>query len=46
MLKLYITYLKLWWRKHIIDVCPPELEDIEFSEKFRNNNLKKKKDGN
>jgi hypothetical protein len=35
MLKKIKLKLKNWWRKHIIDVCPPELEDIEFSEKFR-----------
>ena len=31
-----IEYIKKWWRKHIIDNCPPELEDDEFSEKYRN----------
>jgi len=35
MLKKIKFKLKSWWRKHIIDVCPPELEDTEFSEKFR-----------
>jgi len=30
-----IKYIKIWWRKHIADVCPPELEDDEFSEKYR-----------
>lgn len=30
-----IHYIKNWWRKHIVDVCPPELEDEEFSEKYR-----------
>jgi len=24
-----------WWKRHIIDYCPPELEDEEFSEKYR-----------
>jgi hypothetical protein len=27
--------IRKWWRKHIVDVCPPELEDDEFSEKYR-----------
>jgi hypothetical protein len=30
-----IKCIKNWWRKHIVDVCPPELEDEEFSEKYR-----------
>jgi hypothetical protein len=24
-----------WWRRNIVDYCPPELEDEEFSEKYR-----------
>jgi len=31
-----IEYIKGWWRRHIVDNCPPELEDDEFSEKYRN----------
>lgn len=27
--------IRKWWRKHIVDVCPPDLEDDEFSEKYR-----------
>ena len=30
-----IEYIRKWWRKHIVDVCPPELEGDEFSEKYR-----------
>lgn len=30
-----VGILRLWWKKHIADVCPPELEDEEFSEKYR-----------
>lgn len=33
-MKRLIQYIKKWWSKHIIDNCPPELED-EFSEKYR-----------
>jgi hypothetical protein len=29
-----IEYIKKWWRKNIIDECPPELED-EYSNKNR-----------
>jgi hypothetical protein len=35
MLKKIITYLKGWWKRNIVDECPPELEDEEFSEKYR-----------
>lgn len=35
-MKRIIEYIKGWWRRHIIDWCPPELEDDEFSEKYRN----------
>lgn len=35
-MKRIIEYIKSWWRRHIIDWCPPELEDDEFSEKYRN----------
>lgn len=34
-MKKIISFLKNWWRKHIADVCPPHLEDDEFSEKYR-----------
>jgi hypothetical protein len=27
--------IKRWWRRNIIDWCPPELEDEEFSNKYR-----------
>ena len=32
-----LNYIKNWWKKHIIDVCPPHLEGEEFSNKYRNN---------
>lgn len=35
MIKKFKIRFKKWWKKHIIDYCPPELEDIEFSDKFR-----------
>lgn len=34
MMKRILNYIKKWWRKHIIDNCPPELED-EYSNKNR-----------
>ena len=34
-MRVMILYIKNWWKKHIVDVCPPELEDEEFSEKYR-----------
>jgi len=35
MITKIINYIKIWWRKHIVDICPPELEDDEFSDKYR-----------
>lgn len=35
MLKKIKTWFKNWCRKHIVDKCPPELEDVEFSDKYR-----------
>jgi hypothetical protein len=35
MLSRLVRILRVWWKKHIVDVCPPELEDEEFSEKYR-----------
>lgn len=35
MFKKVINYLKGWWKRHIIDDCPPELVDEEFSDKYR-----------
>lgn len=34
-MKKIISFLKNWCRKHIVDNCPPELEDEEFSDKYR-----------
>jgi len=25
-----LQWLKKWWKKHIIDTCPSDLEDKEF----------------
>ena len=33
-MKRILNYIKKWWRKHVIDTCPPELED-EYSNKNR-----------
>lgn len=30
-----VNFIKNWWRKHIADDCPPELEEDEFSNKYR-----------
>lgn len=35
MFKKIINYLKGWWKRNIVDDCPPELADDEFSEKYR-----------
>jgi hypothetical protein len=34
-MKKILNFIKTWWKKHIVDVCPPELEDDEFSNKYR-----------
>lgn len=34
MLKELINLIKCWWKRNIIDECPPNLED-EFSDKYR-----------
>tara|TARA_B100000963_G_C22372591_1_gene556563 strand:- start:198 stop:302 length:105 start_codon:yes stop_codon:yes gene_type:complete len=31
----FLNFLRSWWKEHIADVCPPELEEEEFSEKYR-----------
>jgi len=28
ILKKIIKKIKKWWRKHIVDVCPPHLDDL------------------
>jgi len=33
-MRIIIDYIKRWWKKHIVDDYPSELED-EFSEKYR-----------
>lgn len=35
MKKNIINYIKLWWKRHIVDECPKELEEVEFSNKYR-----------
>ena len=34
-MKKILNFIKTWWKKHIVDYCPPELEDDEFSNKYR-----------
>ena len=34
MISKLFKYIKNWWKRHIVDDCPPELED-EFSNKYR-----------
>ena len=31
----FFKVIKRWWKKHIADNCPPDLDDHEFSEKYR-----------
>jgi hypothetical protein len=35
MLQKIKMHLKNWWKRNIVDDCPPELESDEFSEKHR-----------
>ena len=35
MISKIIISIKSWWKKHIIDYVPKDLEDYEFSEKWR-----------
>lgn len=35
MIKKIKSYIKNWWKKHIVDYCPPDIEDDEFSNKYR-----------
>ena len=37
MLQKIKTYLKNWWSRNIVDDCPLELEEYEYSEKYRKN---------
>lgn len=34
-MKNFFKKIKSWIRKHIVDDVPSNIEDIEFSEKFR-----------
>ena len=34
-MKKILNYIKNWWKRHIVDDCPPHLEDDEFSNKYR-----------
>jgi len=35
MIKFFLNKIKKWWKMNIISKCPPEIEDDEFSEKYR-----------
>jgi hypothetical protein len=35
MIKKIKSYIKNWWKKYIVDYCPPDIEDDEFSNKYR-----------
>ena len=35
MLQKIKTYLKNCWKRNIVDDCPLELEEYEYSEKYR-----------
>lgn len=35
-MKSIFIFLKKIWKKYIADICPEEIEDIEFSEEYRN----------
>lgn len=35
MIKRIVKSINVWWKKHIIDECPKELEEYEFSDKNR-----------
>jgi len=35
MLNKLKLYFISWWKRNIVDYCPPELEDEEFSDKYR-----------
>ena len=41
MKNIVANFLKKWWKRIIVDVCPKELEDTEFSEKYRTWRTKK-----
>lgn len=40
MESIIINFLKKWWKRVIVDICPEELEDTEFSQKYRTWNKK------
>jgi|688.fasta_scaffold828254_3 hypothetical protein len=35
MLEKIKLFINKWWKKYIVDYCPPELEEDEFSDKYR-----------
>lgn len=35
MINKFKMCIMSWWKRHIVDDCPPELEDEEFSDKYR-----------
>jgi hypothetical protein len=38
MFNKFRIWLKNWWRKHIVDECPPHLEEYEYGDKWKNLN--------
>ena len=36
MIQRFKNWLKGWWKRHIVDVCPPQLEEYEFGDKWKN----------
>jgi len=34
-------WFKSWWKRNIVDDCPPELEEHEFSDKYRKHDRKR-----
>ena len=33
MFRVFKTWFKLWWKKHIVDECPPHLQEYEYGDK-------------
>ena len=41
MIKRIKEWVKSWWKRNIVDGCPPELEEYEFSDKYRKHDRKR-----
>ena len=41
MIKRIKEWVKSWWKRNIVDDCPPELEEYEFSDKYRKHDRKR-----